>query len=74
MAIVASPVQATLRLVVETGVDDRGNPVYRSRSYNRVKPESSEQDVYAVAVALAGLQQNPLQGVQLVKTLELMES
>lgn len=74
MAVIASPMQAALRLVVETGVDEKGNPVLRSRSYNRVKPESAEQDVYAVAVALAGLQEKPLRGVQLVKALELMES
>lgn len=74
MAVVTSPVQATLRLVVEAGMDDKGNPILRSRTYNRVKPESSEEDVYQVAVALANLQQNPLHGVQLVKTLDLFEA
>ncbi|HHU33110.1 MAG: DUF1659 domain-containing protein [Zhaonellaceae bacterium] len=73
MAVIATPIQSSLRLVVQTGTDNDGNPVYRNRSYNRVKPEAPDADVYDVANVLAGLQSNPLFAVQRVVTDELAE-
>ncbi|WP_227762439.1 DUF1659 domain-containing protein [Zhaonella formicivorans] len=73
MAVVVTPVQSVLRLVVQTGTDGSGNPVYRNRSYSRVKPLMPEQEVYDVAVAIAGLQTNPLHAVQLIGTSDLAQ-
>jgi len=73
MAVIATPVQSSLRLVVQTGTDTNGNPVYRNRSYSRVKPEVPDADVYDVANVLAGLQTNPLFAVQRIVTDELAE-
>lgn len=73
MAVVATPVQSSLRLVVQTGTDADGNPVFRSRTYSRVKPSASDEDVYAVAGAIAELQSSPLYAIQRVSTDELAE-
>lgn len=63
MAIVANPVDASLRLRFQTGSDPDGNPVYRLQSYSRVSPEAAEQNLYDAAQALAGLQQHQLNAV-----------
>jgi hypothetical protein len=73
MAVVATPVQSSLRLVVQAGTDTNGNPVYRNRSYSRVKPGAPDADVYDVANVLAGLQAHPLHGIQRLATNELVE-
>ncbi|WP_084785526.1 DUF1659 domain-containing protein, partial [Neomoorella mulderi] len=49
MAVISTPLATTLRLQVQTGTDATGQPVYRVRSYSRVKPSASDQDVYDVA-------------------------
>lgn len=64
MALYATPVDSALRLVVQTGTDAAGNPTYDRLSFNRVKATAADQDVYDVAVALAGLQAYPLAGVE----------
>lgn len=73
MAVVATPVQSSLRLVVQVGTDTNGNPVYRNRSYSRVKPGAPDDDVYEVANAIAELQINPLHAVQRLATDELVQ-
>lgn len=63
MAVVANPVDASLRLRFQTGSDAAGNPVYRLQSYSRISPEAADQNLYDVAQALAGLQQHQLSAV-----------
>jgi hypothetical protein len=60
MAVVSTPQGSTLRLRVQTGEDGSGNPVYRNRSYNKVKSAATDQDVFEVALALSGLQAHTL--------------
>jgi len=73
MAVVAIPVQSSLRLVVQTGTDTNGDPVFSSRTYNRIKPQAPDADLFDVASALAGLQTHALYAVQRVATNELAE-
>jgi hypothetical protein len=73
MAVISTPVQSNLRIVVQTGTDLKGNPVYRNRSYSRVKPAALDQDVFEVAGAIAGLQKNTLQGIQRIATNDLTQ-
>ncbi|NYE57438.1 DUF1659 domain-containing protein [Carboxydothermus ferrireducens] len=63
MAVIANKVDTVLRLKLITGDDGSGNPVYAFRSYNNIKPAAINEDLYAVAVALAGLTGLPLNGV-----------
>ena len=45
-----------LRLRLNTGVNGSGDPTYSTKSLSNVKPAATDQDVYAVAQALAALQ------------------
>ncbi|GAV22840.1 DUF1659 domain-containing protein [Carboxydothermus pertinax] len=63
MAVLANKVGTVLRLKLVVGDDGSGNPVYAFRSYSNIKPTASNDDLYAVAVALAGLSSYPLNGV-----------
>lgn len=56
MAVVKTPTNTTLRMSFQTGVNDLGDPVYRRRSMTNVKHDATDQNVFNVAEALAGLQ------------------
>lgn len=60
MPVDAILIASRLILRLETDIDDDGNSVVANRSYSRVKPEASNEDVKAVAEALASLQIYPL--------------
>ncbi|SMC00036.1 Protein of unknown function [Thermanaeromonas toyohensis ToBE] len=60
MAVVVTPVECSLRLTLQVGTGDGGEPIYRARTYNRVKPGASDQDIFDVAQALARLQVHPV--------------
>ncbi|NLW07150.1 MAG: DUF1659 domain-containing protein [Clostridia bacterium] len=74
MPVVSTPLASTLRLQVQTGTDSEGKPVYRLRSFSRVKPEASDQDVYDVAVALGNLQVHPVNAISRVNESDLSQS
>ncbi|HBT48059.1 MAG TPA: hypothetical protein DEA73_09350 [Peptococcaceae bacterium] len=71
MAVVVTPVGASLRLQVQTGTDAEGGPVYRWRTFSRVKPEAADQDLWDVAQALAALQVYPVVAVNRVQEASL---
>lgn len=74
MAVEKMPIGSSLRLTVQTGVDDQGEPVSANRSYNRVKPTASDEGLYQVALQLAQLQVHPLMWVQRLDQAQLLES
>ena len=58
---VADLTQSTLQLIFQDGTDpDSGNPVFKTKSFNNVKPNATAEQLYAVAVTFEGLQQRPL--------------
>lgn len=73
MAVNKVAASSALRLELQHGVDVEGNPVYRDRSMGNVKSAAPAQDVYDVAVALAGLQEHALNGVYQVDVGRLEE-
>ncbi len=73
MAVSANPVNSRLSLIVQTGTNESGQPVYRTRSYSRVKVNAGDQFVYETGVALAGAQKHPLQSIRRTNELELAE-
>lgn len=62
---VADLMSTQLRLVFEDGEDMiTGETLYKSKSFNNVKTSATADQLYAVATALAGLQQRPLYLIQ----------
>ena len=60
MAVVTTSLGSRLQLIVQTGVDGEGNPVLKTRSYNRLKSSATDENVYDFAAIIAGLQKHPL--------------
>ncbi|MGI9951656.1 DUF1659 domain-containing protein [Moorellaceae bacterium AZ2] len=67
MAVVVTPISASLQLQVQVGTNSEGEPVYRWRTFNRVKPGAADQDLWDVAQALAALQTYPVVSVSRVQ-------
>lgn len=74
MAVSKVPTGTVLRLVLQTGVDAQGNPIYRNRNLNNVRPEASDQDLFEVAQALAGLQEYALVGITRIDSAKLVQA
>ena len=72
MAATKVPLGSTLRLIVQTGTDEEGNPVLKSRNYRNVKPTAADQDLFDIASTLAALQKHTLNGVQRVDEANLI--
>ncbi|WP_027355840.1 DUF1659 domain-containing protein [Desulfofundulus thermocisternus] len=74
MAVNRVPGTTVLRLVLQTGMDDEGNPVYRNKNLNNIRPDAADQDLFDVAQALAGLQEYPLAGVNRIDNVRLLQA
>jgi len=73
MAVVATPLNSSLRIIVETGFDSEGKPIYKTRSYNNVKTAASDEDVMSVANQLADIQSHPVFAIRRIVETELTE-
>ncbi len=73
MAVSKVPVGSVLKLELQDGVDGKGNPVYRNKSLNNVKPTASDQNLFDVAESLAALQELPLNNILRVDNAHLAE-
>lgn len=51
----AQLVDTNFRLVYEIGVDDKGDPIFKRKTYNNVKPASTDDQIFDVAKAIASL-------------------
>lgn len=63
MAIIQMPEASRLILTLEDGVDEDGNVVTKTKSFNNVKPEASDEALFNVANRLAQLQTKPLASI-----------
>lgn len=52
-----------LRISYSLGLDQNGREQLRTKTYSNIKPTALDEDVYEVASALAGLQNNPMVSV-----------
>lgn len=73
MAVVSQPVSANLRIILQTGMDENNKPIYRTKTYSRVKPSTSDEDLMDVAKQLANLQIHPVGGIRRLVETELVE-
>lgn len=74
MAIVAIPSGDRLQLRVQVGTDPQsGNPIYRNRSWARVKPGVTDEKIYEFAAKLGELGVDQLESISRIKTVTLMD-
>ncbi len=74
MAVEKLPISGRLSVLVQTGVDEHGDPISKSRSFSNVKPTAPAADVYAVAQGLLSLQVYPEMAVTFTEQSQLMEN
>lgn len=72
MPVISSIVSSDLKVMVQTGLDDDGLPVVRSRNFSRVKPEATDEAIYNVGDTLGALQQYPVTAIRKVSESDLI--
>ncbi|HLR60849.1 MAG TPA: DUF1659 domain-containing protein [Lentibacillus sp.] len=61
----AQKVGSRLTLVLDDGDDMMtGKTIFKSKSFNNVKPEATADQLFAIATAVAGLQERPLYTIE----------
>lgn len=53
-------IDSKLRLVFETGLDELGKPVYKSKTYSSVKPSATADQLFTVGQVIGTLSNYPL--------------
>jgi hypothetical protein len=73
MAVSANIVSTDLVLVMDNGTGDSGQQLFKNRSFKNVKPEAADEDIYAIAQDLLGLQDKINLAVQRRDIVELVD-
>jgi len=60
MALAIRPVDARLQIQLDMGQDQNGRRITRTRTFNRIKPDVPDEDLYSIAATLASLQSHPV--------------
>ena len=72
MPVVVVPYDSRFQLNLVTGTDpETGNPIIKRTYFSNVKNAAAEQDIFDVANALASLQKDSLDGIELDKSMQL---
>ena len=64
--------QSSMKLKFETGVDELGRPVYKSKTYAYVKNEATVDQVKQAADALGSLSTLPLGAIERSENFEII--
>lgn len=63
--------ESKLRLVFEAGVDDKGTPIYKAKTFNNIKKEATADQLLQVANALSVLCSDTLSRVERADSSEI---
>lgn len=55
---------SNIRLMFETGMDEKGEPIFKGKTYSNVRKEATADQVQQAALALGGLSANLLSSVE----------
>lgn len=56
--------ESRLRLLFETGIDEKGNPTFKTKTFNNVKKTATADQLHATAMAIASLSDYLLDSVE----------
>ncbi|MDP3385765.1 MAG: DUF1659 domain-containing protein [Eubacteriales bacterium] len=73
MAIVATELEGRVTLVLNKGEDGDGNTLTSNKSYSKIKPSVSNDDVYEVVNGIASLQEYPVVTVRKTEEFDLVD-
>jgi hypothetical protein len=68
----ATLVDSNLRLVFETGVNEKGEPIFKGKMYSNLKHEATTNQIYQAAQALSVLCNDPLYTVERSDRFDIM--
>ncbi|WHY85962.1 DUF1659 domain-containing protein [Neobacillus novalis] len=61
-----------LRLVFEAGMDGKGNPLYKAKTFSNVKKEATADQLFQAAQAISVLCKDPLNKVERNDSTEIL--
>jgi hypothetical protein len=64
MAVNSTILDSALVVRYKTGIDAKGNDILKNQRFNSLKVDSSDENAYAVGVAIGGLLAFPMVDVQ----------
>jgi hypothetical protein len=64
--------ESSIRLTFETGMDEKGEPVYKGKTYANIRKEATVEQVDQAAKALGGLSGNMLNSVERNDSFEII--
>ncbi|MEN1967773.1 DUF1659 domain-containing protein [Lentibacillus sp. N15] len=71
---VAELTNSVLQIVLDDGPDlMTGKQVYKTKSFNNIKPEATADQLYTLAHAFAGLQERPLYDIARKDSSQIVE-
>ncbi|WNS77670.1 DUF1659 domain-containing protein [Bacillus sp. DTU_2020_1000418_1_SI_GHA_SEK_038] len=53
-------IETRLRLTFETGVNEKGDPIFKSKTFGNVKKAATAEQLFQAATAIASLSQDSL--------------
>ena len=74
MAVTQELTKRNLIITVEDGVDGKGQPKYKARTYSGVKGSATVDNLFAAGSALAGLMEAQAVGIGLSEKSDLVEN
>ena len=72
MAVISVPGQSRLQFRLIVGQDGEGNYILRTRSFGRIKPDTSDEDAHLIGAMLMDLQQHEVLSVHRSDSAELI--
>lgn len=73
MAVISTNNPTGLKLRFDCGKDDNGKVIVKTKTYSKVNPSATNDDVYAVAKAISSLQEHSLIEVQKIDNTTISE-
>lgn len=73
MAVNAAALDSKLKVYFDGGIDENGKAITKTKTYSKVKSTALNDDVHAVAQAIASVQELPLVTVRRIDEVELTE-
>lgn len=74
MAANLIPNESRVRATLQVGTDELGEPIYKSKTFSRIKPAATNDAIYAVMDAIMDLQAHPVSELKRIDYGQLEEA